>query len=268
MRDDEDLDRPASQPIRFEAAVSRHGRAPAIVAGVAIAFVGIALLKPWAWAVGPDPSGGPARAGAVGGRVQGASRGAAPSPSTAEASIEAVQAFCMDPGSWRTATIEQWSTDQTVRVWRRIEPRRASGPTDPGIDAVPAVGETVPAIGYCAPVGGPERPSGPAAVVAWRVDGPLATEIDLRRLAPVDGVSELGALWAPPVAGATSWPDGRYVFRFVELAAGADAVWFAVEVRTEPLPDGGKARVRGPVPKPPTSEVMQPGGGLGAFFLP
>jgi hypothetical protein len=268
MRDDENLDRPASQPIRFEAAVSRHGRAPAVVAGVAIAFIGLALLKPWSWALGPDLPGGAGRPAAVGAADRGVARGAAPSPSAAEASIEAVQAFCMDPGSWRTATIEQWSPEQTVRVWRRIEPHRASGPTDPGIDVVPAVGETVPAIGYCAPAGGPDRPGGPAAVDAWRVDGQSATSIDLRRLAPVDGVSELGALWAPPVAGTTSWPDGRYVFRFVELAAGADAVWFAVEVRTDPPPGGGKRGASGPAPKPPPSEVMQPGGGLGAFFLP
>jgi hypothetical protein len=261
MSDDRDFDRPAGGPVRFEAAVGSRLRAPAVVAAAAIAFVALAIVKPWTFGTAPA---GPAAAVTADAPARDAGRATDTSPS---ATSKAVQAFCLDPGSWRTATIEQWAPDQTVRVWRAIEPRRASGPTDPGIDTVPAVGETVPAIGYCAPTGGPDRPSGPAAVAAWRVDGQVATSIDLRQIAPVGAVSELGALFGPPDARAASWPTGVYVFRFAELAVGDDPLWFAVEVRTDPPAKGGTgggARAT----RPPPSEVMQPGGGLGAFFLP
>jgi hypothetical protein len=78
-------------------------------------------------------------------------------------------------------------------------------------------------------------------------------------MAPLGAVSALGALFAPPLDAGPSWPSGVYVFRHTILASNL-ARWFAVEVRT----DGPVAR---PSPQPP-SPVMQPGGGLGAFFLP
>jgi hypothetical protein len=264
MIEDPDLDRRAAGgPIRFEASVGGRSRVPRVVVAVAVVAVVVLVAKPWA--VLPGVEGVPPVAQVVPPSASFAehhdgSGPAATQPATeAAATDKAVESICLDPGTWRTATIEQWHPDQTVRVWRAIDPRPATGPTDPAIDVVPAVGETVPAIGFCAPAVGPDRPSGLAAVDAWRLDGGVATQIELRPMAPIGAVSALGALFAPPLDAGASWPSGVYVFRHTLLSSNLTR-WFAVEVRTD-----------GPVPRPsrqPPSPVMQPGGGQGAFFLP
>ena len=264
MIEDPDLDRRANGgPIRFEASVGGRSRAPRGVVAVAVVALAVLVAKPWdlrpaAAAAPPVAQGVAAPSGAARGQGHGSGPVAA-TTSKAMATDKAVESICLDPGTWRTATIEQWHADQTVRVWRAVDPRPATGPTDPSIDVVPAVGETVPAIGFCAPASGPDRPAGPATVDAWRLDGDVATPIALRLMAPLGATSGLGALFAPPIDAGPSWPSGVYVFRHTVLASKL-ARWFAVEVRTD-----------GPVPQPsrrPPSPVMQPGGGLGAFFLP
>lgn len=258
MNDDPDLSRPAGEPVHFEASLGGRSRIPAVVGAVTVAFLAFVVVKPWVLAA--------LAAGEPVAVVTGPSSAPAAEPhavgpaSSSSASERAVEAICLDPGTWRTATIEQWHPDQTVRVWRAVEPRQASGPTDPGIERVPAVGETIPAIGFCAPAVGPDRPGGPATVDAWRVTGDVATPVELRLMAPIGAVSELGALFAPPLDATTvGWPDGVYVFRYTVVASQL-ARWFAVEVRIQ-----GTA---GPAAPPSPSAVMQPGGGLGAFFLP
>lgn len=254
-------------PVRFDAIVGGRSRIPRFLVVVVALVLGAAVAHPWdlllrGLTTAPAVSQ-PARDGVVPTSV--AARADAPPTSGADtaATRRAVEAICLEPGTWRTATIEQWHADQTVRVWRALELRSASGPTDPGIDVVPAVGESVPAIGYCAPTTGPGRPTGAASVAAWRRDGDKATPIDLRQVAPVDAVSALGALFGPPDAADAGWPSGVYVFRFAEVAAGAEARWFAVEVRA-----AGPVTSRVAAPRLPPSEVMQAGGGQGAFFLP
>src|SRR4029079_19818879 len=83
----------------------------------------------------PRPPRPCARSAAPGGTADRPRASVAPGPSAA------VEAICMTPGSWRTATIEQWHPDQIVRVWRAIDPRPASGPTDHATDTNPALGE-------------------------------------------------------------------------------------------------------------------------------
>jgi hypothetical protein len=261
MTEEHDPGRPAGGPVRFEAAIGRTSRAPAVVVGVIGLFVAVAWLKPW------EGLEAPGRASATASEPQpraavASPRSRGPEPAPPRASAVAVQAMCLNAFSWRTATIEQWDDDQTVRVWRALDPHAATGPTDRDIDVVPAVGETVPAIGYCAPAFGPESPIGRAEVVAWRVDGDTATPVELRQIAPVGVVSEFGALFGPPDRG-PSWPDGTYVFRHADVDVDDVERWFAVEVRTN-----GRVRAEGRVPKPPPTAVMQPGGGRGAFFLP
>jgi hypothetical protein len=260
MDDDRDLDRRADGPVRFEASIGHRSRTPAVLVAIAIGFVAVILVHPWQAAPASSPDAvraALASADAAAAKTRPAAAAASGDPAATE---RAVEAFCMDPASWRTATIEQWDDDLTVRVWRAIEPRPADGPTDPAIDVVPAVGESVPAIGYCAPAAGPDRPGGPAEIVAWRVEGDVATPIDLRQMAPLHGESSLGALFAPPLEARGGWPGGRYVFRHTVLSSSV-ARWFAVEVRTSAGPKDGSAA-------PPVSEVMQAGGGQGAFFLP
>jgi hypothetical protein len=264
MIEDPDLDRRAAGgPIRFEASVGGRSRVPRVVGAVAVVAMAVLVAKPWDLLPGAESAprvaeAVPRSAGAAG-KHQGSGVTAAQSAAKAAATEKAVESICLDPGTWRTATIEQWHADQTVRVWRAVDPRPATGPTDPAIDVVPAVGETVPAIGFCAPAVGPDRPSGLATVDAWRLDGGVATPIELRLMAPIGAVSAMGALFAPPLDAGASWPSGFYVFRHTLLSSNL-ARWFAVEVRTN-----------GPVPRPtrqPPSPVMQPGGGQGAFFLP
>ena len=214
---------------RFEARFATVDRSPLVATALVATLIGLAILKPWAAA--DMPSTGP----------QGADRGVAAatdaasptsrlSPTPAPTSTgEAVIEQCHDPGSWRTATIETWR-DQTVRVWRAIDPAAASGPLDPTIPIVPAVGNAIPAIGYCAPTSGPQQPVGQASIRAWRLDRGVAHPIDLRQVAPVRVTSPYGALFGPPAGlGSTGWPSGIVVLRYDELAADTQR-WFAIEV--------------------------------------
>jgi hypothetical protein len=219
----------ATEARRFEARLAGDDRSPLMVAALVAAFVALAILKPWAAAgvPGTSPSVGdgenPTAQGAI---VAPQSSGLVARTPTDDAIVE----MCLEPGSWRTATIETWR-DQTVRVWRAIDPSPAGRPLDPSIPIVPAVGSSVPAIGYCAPTSGPERPLGPATVRAWWVDGDAVDPLDLRQIVPVAGISPLGALFGPPaeLGSTTSWPNGLVVFRYEEQGAGSSR-WFGIEI--------------------------------------
>jgi hypothetical protein len=214
----EDQDRePRSDLLRFEGRLGRADRTPLAAIIVVSVFVLIGIVDPWA-SIGS--SGPPA------GRT-GPERSAGPSPSPLSAADVAVGDFCLAPGSWRTATIETWR-DGTVRVWRAIDPRPASGPDDVAIPVVPAVGSAIPAIGWCAPAAGPERPTGTALVRAWRRIGATFEPVRLRDRQPFGGNSALGALYAPPDPGAATWPDGLVVFRYARV--GAEPGWFGIEI--------------------------------------
>jgi hypothetical protein len=216
----------AADARRFEARLAGDDRSPLMVAGLVAAFVALAILKPWA-AAGSQPSG----ADGTNAAVQVAPIDPQPHGSAARTPTDdAISEMCLEPGSWRTATIETWR-DQTVRVWRAIDPGPASRPLDPSIPIVPAVGSSIPAIGYCAPTSGPERPLGPATIRAWWVDGDAVERLELRQITPVSGVSPFGALFGPPaeLGSTTSWPNGLVVFRYEEQVAG-ESRWFGIEI--------------------------------------
>jgi hypothetical protein len=259
MTDDRDPGRAADGSVQFEAAVHGASRSAAVAFCVVALFVALAIAKPWDALVTPSRTQAafeapPIEAAAVP-RDEPRLTGVSPPPAPA-----AIAEICFGPGSWRTTMIER-DGDRTVRLWRAVEPRPATGPTDPEIDVTPAVGE-VPAIGYCAPATGPDRPAGPASVRAWHVQGSTAIPIDLRQVAPVGVVSELGALFGPPDRG-IGWAAGLYVFRHAEVASGADAVWFAVEVRS-----GRRAEGDSPGPGPAFVKGVLQGDGRAAFFTP
>ncbi len=141
--------------------------------------------------------------------------------------------------------METWR-DRTVRVWRAIDPAPATGPDDPAIPIVPAVGSRIAAIGFCAPVVGPDTPSGPATIDAWRRApaagnegssagiGRRTVRIELRGIVPAGSPSPFGALFGPPdpADGASGWPPGVIVFRYAQSAAGStrSETWFGIEV--------------------------------------
>ena len=248
-------------PVRFQSRLAGGDRSPLIPIVALVVLVGIAALSS-----GPAAPGGTAvesptneaAAEAIGSLSP--ARSSAPN-SRADADVATI---CLEPASWRTATIETWR-DQTVRVWRAIDPVPASGPDDPAIPIVPAVGSSVAAIGFCAPVVGPDRPSGLVTVEAWRREpaagdgaspafGPAAAAgsdpvpLEIRPIVPAGSPSPFGALFGPPEAEAaagTGWPPGVVVFRYAPLASGPSAAtWFAIEIiRTDASGKG-----------PPTSE--------------
>jgi hypothetical protein len=221
------------EPFRFEARVGRVDRPPVAIAVVLVAFVLLAIAKPWG---GERPS-----AGAVAPPLR-PLRPATAAPTIAKESVApaddsdgvaAVADFCLEPGSWRTATIETWR-DQTVRVWRAVTPVSATGPDDHSIPTVPAVGTSIPAIGYCAPGAGGDQPIGPVSVEAWRLESGGAAPVDLRPIDPNGVDSAFGGLYGPPSAAgldpAASWADGIIVFRHADAGTGIER-WFGIEIR-------------------------------------
>ena len=236
----------AGPPVRFQAQLPGADRSPLIPIAALVLLVGVAALTAGHAASGPNDGG----AAATDVAAAAASHPPAPtSPANSRADPD-VAAICLEPASWRTATIETWR-DQTVRVWRAIDPVPASGPDDPAIPIVPAVGSRVAAIGFCAPVVGPERPTGPATIDAWRrqiiagdgaspAPGAVATAgatpvpLELRAVVPTGSPSPFGALFAPSAGtnGVTGWTPGIVVFRYTPLTGvtASAATWFAIEV--------------------------------------
>jgi hypothetical protein len=229
-RDDARLDPPpggqprerAFAPTRLESVRPPVG----LWLGVTVIALAAAFVKPWAVeAPSARPGGGAATASGATVRS-----GRSPIPTVRPDSAGPLVAlFCLDPPSWRIATIERWR-DQSIRVWRAIDPiAHASGPDDPRIPVFPVVSEGVTELGWCAPVVGPDRPEGRATIRVWRrtPDGPVAVRTTSTR-ATGAGTS-FGGLYLPPGdADLELWPDGGYVFRHHE-PAGRER-WFAVEV--------------------------------------
>jgi hypothetical protein len=240
--------RRTAEPFKFEARIGGVDRPPVVGAVIVVALVLLAIAKPWV----PDlPSSGPG--GSPAGRQLGAAPAASSRPSATptprpSSGVAAVSDFCLEPGSWRTATIETWHS-RIVRVWRALDPVPASGPNDPAVPVVPAVGTSIPAIGYCAPGVGPDQPNGPADVDAWRLDGQRASPIRLRQVDPVGLVSPYGAMYGPPGGGTgePSWPDGIVIFRLRERGSGIER-WFGIEVRG--VTDGNAASDPAPSVEP------------------
>jgi hypothetical protein len=248
--------------VRFQRKLPRGDRSPLVPVVALVLLVAVAVLSsspPLPSAPGPGAT--PLRVAAEG---TGGLR-VSQSPTPAEASVAAI---CLEPGSWRTATIETWR-DRTVRVWRAIDPVPASGPDDPAIPIVPAVGSRIAAIGFCAPVVGPDRPTGPATVDAWSLApagsagagvAPTPVALALRQLVPDGSVSPLGGLFGPPgpASSATGWPPGVVVFRYVRDAGtpSSAATWFGIEILLtdalgrSPAASGGPSSGGTPSPLP------------------
>jgi hypothetical protein len=247
---DHEPDRPRRDGVFAPAALtSDHPPAGRWILLIAIGLA-IAVIKPWD-AMRPED-----------GRSASADAGAAPTmadevPATAgtrstdpAASIPPtsagplVAAFCLDPASWLVASVEVWR-DQTVRVWRSLEPATAAtGPDDPTIPVIPIVSEGVQQLGWCAPVVGAERPVGVATMDVWRVTAAGPVPAPMARSRPEGAASGFGALYAPPparperAAHLDAWPDGRFIFR--HRSGDGRERWFAIELeqraRLDPVP--------------------------------
>jgi hypothetical protein len=194
----------------------------ALVAGALI----VLGVKPWATEEHHDPSLSSVAPAAIASTD-------APQPSERRRTPdEIVAADCLSPSGWRIFTVERWQ-DQTLRIWWAIDPVVADDPTDPRIPILSIVAIDIPALGYCAPLFGPDRPLPGTVVRMWRMGpGDGIMEIRTARLQP-PFETPLLALYAPPGSGgerldpAATWPTGRYLF-------STGNRWFGVDLRIEP----------------------------------
>ena len=211
---------------------------------VAVIAVAVAVAKPWQPAE-PNRTPAPGPLGALGARgsgLAGPSLEPSPSPAFRAPADAAALGLCFGIGEWRVVTVQTWA-GPTVRTWIAAGAVQATQPLDPAIPFTPVVARTVPSLGICAPVTGPDRPSPDAEYAIWRLDhGRLA------RLAPATREpatrTPLARLWWPPgvVTGpagdpkvdeaSVTWPPGRYVVRLAS-PAGRYVRWLGIDVRLE-----------------------------------
>jgi hypothetical protein len=186
---------------------------------VVIAFA-IGVVRPWDWlGAAGVPNGGdqPASAVIAGGVPATAAIGPRQSPPETAAQpppAALAQPACAYPERWRTAAIQDWG-GRVARVWSAAGAVTVASAGDPAIPFFAVVSTTVMALGWCAPVSGPDRPPLDATGTLFRITpgGPL--EVPVVRLEP-NAPDPLGELWAPQGAargGRTGWPPGRYVIR-------------------------------------------------------
>ena len=210
--------------------VGRTGRGPLLVAALVVAAFAVGLVRPWDWlASGSEGTAGPLeRPGTVAGATRDPGGPGDPAATTSAdgspgaGSEAAYQApTCAYPASWRTASLQLWA-GREARVWSAAAATAADGPADPAIPFHLVASDVVEAIGWCAPVTGPERPPLAAVGSLYRVRGGSAVEVPFERLEPA-APSALGELWEPPAGtdGRTpTWPAGRYVIRLATPSGG------------------------------------------------
>jgi hypothetical protein len=246
--------------------VARRGRGPLVVAVLVVGAFILGLVRPWDWLAGdpavasrPDP-GGAAGAAPAGAAPAGASRGpgddgsgASREPGSGEAAAPLEAPTCGYPTGWRTASISLWAGAR-AQIWTAALAVTAAGPDDPAIPFHAIASEMVEAIGWCAPVSGPERPPLTAIGVLFRLRDGLATEVAVDRLQPV-ARDALGELWLPRARAPgprSAWPAGRYVIRLA-TPTGSYVRYLGLEVgvpaRAEPSP-GDEPPTPGGAPSP------------------
>src|SRR4051794_21871850 len=117
--DEPDRPRPPVRPATVR--LGSHGREPVVLIAVLLIFLVGAMWKPWA---------GPARSRPL---VQARTPQPTVAVSASADPLAGIRAECEEPNGWRVYSREGF-LDQTVRVWRSVEPAAAAtGPLDPGI---------------------------------------------------------------------------------------------------------------------------------------
>lgn len=241
----------------------RSRRALAVAALVGVAFL-VGLARPWDWAApgrpAPPPAdreapGLPAEGSLAPGPAQG-TMGPAPGRAPGIGPGLPGGSTCAQPSGWRTATIQTWA-GRRARVWTATRAVPATGPADPRIPFRRVVSDRVVALGWCAPVDGPERPPLAAVATLFLVGAGTPAEVPYRRLEP-SAPDVLGELWGVPRGSRTpallaaAWPPGRYVIR-IATASGSYERYLGLEVlqpsaarREEVTPPAGASGPPGP----------------------
>ena len=242
---DEDVERLPAVSVRVRTA--RPSPAVPVSVALIVAFLGLAIVKPWGGTAGPHEDRG---------------RRAAPPSATSDQPFgvagptpvvdreQAIADECHAPYGWRIVTNERWQ-GREVRIWWAVNPVTSKSAFEPTIPFLSIVSDAILQLGYCAPLFAPDRPSSTEAVGIWRIDpvAQTAEAIHPTRIAPPFDDS-LVAIWAPPgsaTAGEASWPTGRYVF-------GVGGRWFGVDLRIVDRSPGARASVSaGANPSPSAS---------------
>jgi hypothetical protein len=188
--------------------VGRRGRGPVVATLLIAAAFLLGLLRPWDLVVPAGGSAGDAAIPGSGGLAAAGSSGAGRTPPPSPTS----QLTCAYPSQWRSSTIQDWA-GRTARVWTAVQVVGATGPDDPTIPFEPVVAASVTAIGWCAPVEGPDRPPRGLTASLFRIEDGVAREIPYDRLEPA-APDSLGELWLPRPRGVgnrPTWAMGRYV---------------------------------------------------------
>lgn len=224
------------------------GRGPLLAVILIVLAFTVGLVRPWDWlglgsgAASASPDASASGAGVV------ASPGAGTTlpPASSVPAIDAAAAQTCDyPQSWRSATVQDWA-GRRARVWTAVDAVAASGPLDPAVTYTVVAGSAFTAIGWCAPVEGPQRPPDDAVGTLYRVNGATAVRLAVTLLEPA-APNPLAGLFGPAVAAVGSaspaagsgaagraWPPGRYV---IGLATpdGGWARWIGVDLRLVPI---------------------------------
>jgi hypothetical protein len=225
-------------------AVASPGRPLVRWVVLATLALAVAVLKPWGGGAAPRPTGlvqapptpTSADLSSLNPNADGSATG--PGSDVASRSEDAdVAEMCLNTESWLVASVED-EPGGSVRIWRALDPVTGLRPDDPTVPWVFIGSQGVTALGWCAPIDGPERPSGGTTVEAWSVTGGVARPISLLRIRPVREPSSLGGLYRPahgstPTSTTGLWSSGRYVFR---VRSGNDQVQtFGVDIEVNPL---------------------------------
>ena len=217
-----------------------QSRLPMALAGLLVAGLGVALLKPWgepaSSALASPESAAQAVFGAPGpdapNQNTGVSSGGIPGEVGSSIVVApAVDEDCYAGTAWRLFTLQR-DFGRQARWWLRLETASvATGPLDPGIPVTRVSTQQAIGVGFCAPyrsgVG-----SAVSGVEAWRLDsGGRAVPVMLDPLPGSQPIDGHGGLYAPPTPVALpsgpAWQPGRYVFQVLSRK-GEAATWFGV----------------------------------------
>lgn len=238
--------------------VARRGRGPAVIAALVAGAFLLGLVRPWDWLGGSALTAPiPAATADAGGVIPSPFAGVGSLPPSARADGDPAPIVgaptCGYPTSWRTSTIQLWA-GATARVWTAAAAVPATGAGDPSIPFNLVGSEAVEAIGWCAPVDGPDRPPLTARATLFRLVDGVATEVTFDRLEPV-ARDALGELWLPqePSGGRRPpWAPGRYVIRLAAPSGGYER-YLGIQVGL-PEPDPSAT----PEPEPPVMQSPGP----------
>lgn len=210
-------------PVTLRARVGGPSPVTPRILGIGALLVAILVVKPWGGGLATPQapeSAGSSRAPVL--TATGELPTAAP-----QSQAEVIADQCRAPSGWRILMVARWH-NETVHIWSAVKPVATADPGDPEIPYLSVIADEIPALGYCAPLFGPERPAGRSAADLWRIAADGRPEsIHPPRLEPPFETSLVG-LYAPPAAtspgGSKTWPSGRYLFN-------ANGLWFGIDLR-------------------------------------